>query len=132
MKIINVSGCPYEDNEGEVLNLSVQLDDSESLSKCGTIKIEMMDDSFIEREVKIINPKLAGDYAEVSEKVRKSGWKRFENPVTEITGACMCDIVVMNVPYHEVKTDDEISRREMLKELESHSGEDSIYDNIIN
>lgn len=140
MKIINVSGCPYEDNDGEVLNLSVQLDEGESLSKGSFIKIEMMDDSFIEREVKMINPKLAGDYAEVSEKVRKSGWKRSENPVIEITGACMCDIVVMNVPYHEVKTDDEISRREMLKEHERRfcltpykeilAGGDSIYDNI--
>ncbi|MCM1506429.1 MAG: hypothetical protein NC177_04750 [Ruminococcus flavefaciens] len=108
MKITDVFGCPYEDNEGEVLNLNVKLDEGERLSKGSTIKIEMMDDSFIEREVKMINPKLAGDYAEVSEKVRKLGWKRSENPATEITGACMCDVVVMNVPYHEVKTDNEI------------------------
>lgn len=40
MKIINVSGCPYEDNEGEVANLMVQLDEGEKLSKGGFIKIE--------------------------------------------------------------------------------------------
>lgn len=140
MKIIFVSGCPYEDNEGEVLNLRVELDEGETISKGGFIKIEMMDDTFIEREIRIINPRLAGDYAEVSEKVKKEGWRRSENPTTEITGACVCDVVVTDVPYHEVKTDEEIERRELIKERESrycltpykeiHSGSDSIYDHI--
>lgn len=140
MKITDVFGCPYEDNEGEVANLRVQLDNGESLSKGGLIKIEMMDDTFIEREVKMINPKFAGDYAEVSEKTRQAGWKRSENPITEITGACMCDIVVIDVPHHEVKTDYEIKRREMIQERESrccltpyreiHAGYDSIYDHV--
>lgn len=140
MKIINVFGCPYEDNEGEVANLTVELDEGEKLSKGGFIKIEMMDDTFIEREIRIINPKFAGDFAEVSEKARKAGWKCSKNPVTEITGACVCDVVVMNVPRHEVKTDYEIERRVMMAEVERrycltpykeiHSGSESIYDNV--
>lgn len=65
MKITGVSGCPYEDHEGEVLNLDVDLEEGEVLYEGGTISIETMDDSFLERGIKIINPKWAGDYAVV-------------------------------------------------------------------
>lgn len=140
MKITDIFGCPYEDNEGEVANLRVELEEGEKLLTGGFIKIQMMDDTFIEREVRIINPKFAGDYAEVSEKTRKAGWKRSENPVTEITGACICDIVVMNVPHHDVKTDYEIQRHAMTAEQkrrynltpykEIHCGSESIYDHV--
>ena len=61
MEILYVGECPYEDNKGEVLNLQVRLEEGEILMEGGNIEIEMMDDSVIEREVKIINPKQAGD-----------------------------------------------------------------------
>ena len=142
MEILSVSGCPYEDNEGEVLNLDIRLDEGEFLTKGGNITIEMMDDSFIVREVKIINPQLAGDYAEVSQKARQ--WKPSGKTLSEIKGPCTCEIVVMNVAYHEVKTEEEIRNRkdieEFLQEInemvcispyqELNCGDKSIYDNI--
>lgn len=70
MEILSVRGCPYEDHEGEVLNIQVRLEEGEIITEGGTIQIEMMDDSFIEREVKIINPCRAGDYAAVSERAK--------------------------------------------------------------
>lgn len=138
MKILSVMGCPYEDNEGEVLNLHIKLDESEFLTKGGNIIIEMMDDSFIVREVKLINPKTAGDYAEVSNEAKQ--WKQSGNMISKVKGPCTCQVVVMNVNYHDVKTDEEISTREFLEEAgkmfcitpyeEINSGSESIYDNI--
>ena len=58
MKITSVAGCPYEDHEGEILNINVNLEDGEVLYEGGMIKIEMMDDSVLESEIKIINPKV--------------------------------------------------------------------------
>lgn len=140
MKILSVAGCPYEDNKGEVLNLYVKLDSGEKIAKGDTVRIEMMDDSFLEREIKIINPKFAGDFAEVSEKTKLSGWKRSKTPTISVTGECVCNLVVMNVPYHEVKTDEEINARKMAAERarrfcltpynELKMGEESIYDHI--
>lgn len=140
MKITSVSGCPYEDNEGEVLNLDVELSENEEISLGDMIDIEMMDGSFLKREVKIINPKLAGDYAPVSKKVRESNWSRSKQPVTIIKGACHCSVVVLNVPYHEVKTDAEIKSRALRAERESRYcltpyseiklGKESIFDHL--
>lgn len=140
MKVLSVSGCPYEDHEGEVLNLHVQLEDGEIVTKGSDIKIQMMDDSFIEREVKIINPKKAGDYAEVSEKIKNSGNKPSKRVVNEVKGKCICDLVVLNVKYHEVKTDEEIRIRRFMEELQKMvcitpykeicCGDESIYRNV--
>ena len=41
MKIVSVSGCPYEDHEGGVLNLNVELEAGEMLCEGGNISIEM-------------------------------------------------------------------------------------------
>ena len=142
MKILSVTGSPYEDNEGEVVNLNIRLEEGEVLTQGGNIAIEMMDDSFIDREVKIINPRSAGDYAAVCEAAKQ--WKQSGKTLTEIKGPCDCVIVVMNVECHEVKSDEEIQNRqaieEFLKELnqmvcispykEIRCGEESIYDNI--
>ena len=63
MKIRHAMGCPYEDYENAAMVLEVQLEANETVSVGDEIRIEMMDDSFIEREVKIINPKKAGNSA---------------------------------------------------------------------
>ena len=50
MEILSVGACPYEE---EVLEIHVRFEEGEVLTEGGTIQIEMMDDSFLEREVKI-------------------------------------------------------------------------------
>ena len=143
MEILYVRGCPYEDNEGEVLNLHIRLDEGDVLTEGGNIQIEMMDDSVIEREVKIINPKWAGDYAAVCEEAKE--WKQSGETLKEIKGPGEWDIVVMHVPYHEVKTEEEIRNRaamdEFLEDLNSKvcispfkeldAGEKSIHDFVV-
>lgn len=140
MKINFVTGCPYEDKEGEILNLHVQLEKGESISLGDTIDILMMDDSYLQREVKIINPQKAGDYAIVSQKmagkVQADECRPSKKRQTYVEGDCTCELVVMNVPYHEVKTDENIRAREAFEELqqrmcitpyaELNLGEDSI------
>ena len=136
MEILFVAGCPYEDNEGEVLNLHVRLDEGDVLTEGGNIRIEMMDDSVIEREVKIINPQRAGDYAAVCEKAKQ--WKQSGKTLKEIKGPGECDIVVMHIPYLEVKTEEEIRSRAAVEEInrmvcvspfkELGCGEKSIHD----
>lgn len=138
MKILFVTGSPYEDNKGEVLNLHIRLEEGERLTKGGNITIEMMDDTFLDREVKIINPQSAGDYAAVCEVAKQ--WKQSEKTLTEIKGPCECVIVVTNVKYHEVKTDEEIRTRQAIEKFnqtvcispykEIRCGCESIYDNI--
>lgn len=136
MKITGVGGCPYEDHEGEILNIDVNLDEGEILYEGGTISIEMMDDSFLEREIKIINPKWAGDYGVISEKAKQ--WKQSGKTLRKAKGPGHYSIVVTDVSYHEVKTDEEIAARAFLEEqkkmvcvspfAEIHCGEESILD----
>ena len=138
MKILSVTGSPDEDNKGEVLNLNIRLEEGEILTRGGSIAIEMMDDTFLDREVKIINPQSAGDYAAVCEAAKQ--WKQSGKTLAEIKGPCECKIVVMNVEYHEVKTDEEIRNRQAMEEFnqmvcispykEINCGGESIYDNI--
>ena len=138
MKILYVTESPHEDNKGEVLNLNIRLEEGELLTKGGNITIEMMDGTFLNREVKIINPQCAGDYAEVCGAAKQ--WKRAGKTLTEIKGPCKCEIVVTNVKYHEVKTDEEIRNRQAIEKFnqmvcvspykEIHCGGESIYDNI--
>ena len=138
MEILSVTGSPYEDHEGEVLNLHIRLDEGEVLTEGGTVQIRMMDDSFLEREVKIINPQLAGDYAAVSQEAKQ--WKPSGRTLKEFKGPGTCDIVVTHVPYHEVRTDQEISDRAFLAEMEKMvcvspfkeilCGGESIYDYV--
>lgn len=138
MNIKEVYGSPYEDRDGEVINLEVELDEGEKLSKGGTIEIEMMDGTFVQREIRIINPQYAGDYAEVCDKAKD--WKRSGKTLNEVTGACRCTVVVTDVPYHEIKTQSEIERRKMIKEMgnrycltpykELCAGAESIYNHV--
>lgn len=144
MKIIYVAGSPYEDYEGQVINLTVKLEDEDVISVGDKISIEMMDDSFQEAEVKIINPKLAGDYAWVSNKtadrVKSGEYGMSKKRVMTVNGPCNAEIVVLDVPYHEIKTEDEIRARRMIevrrqkicltpfKELQI--GRESIYDYV--
>ncbi len=90
MEILYVRGCPYEDTEGEVLNLHIRLDEGDVLTEGKNIRIEMMDDSVIKREVKIINPMRAGDYAAVSEKAKQ--WKPSGKTLKEIKGPGEWDV----------------------------------------
>ncbi len=74
------------------MELYVKLDVNETVSLGDIIKIEMMDGSVIEREVKIINPKKAGDYYSVSKEARELNWGRSKKPVLSVTGECQCNI----------------------------------------
>ncbi len=134
MEILSVGACPYE----EVLEIHVRLEEGEVLTEGGTIQIEMMDDSFLEREVKIINPRWIGDYAAVSERAKQR--KQSGETLKEFKGPEVCDVVVMHVPYHEVKNEAEINSRAFLAEMEKmvcispfkeiNGGEESIYDYV--
>lgn len=138
MKIVSVSGCSYEDYEGGVLNLNVELEAGEMLCEGGNISIEMMDGSFLERAIEIINPKRAGDYAVVSNKAKQ--WKRSGGTLKEAKGPGCYVVVVKDVAYHEVKTDEEMARRTFLEEhykkvcvspfREILCGDKSIYDSV--
>ncbi|MBR4514070.1 MAG: hypothetical protein IKO61_04215 [Lachnospiraceae bacterium] len=136
MKIIMVSGCPYEDFEGQILNLDVELGEGEVVSLNSMISIEMMDDSFLQTEVLIINPKRAGDYSVISDKAKEYGMSK--KMISSVKGPCNATLVVKDVPYHEVKTDQEINSRRILEEMnnkvclspfkELNEGDKSIYD----
>ena len=144
LKILSVSGCPYEDYEGQILNLCIEMGEGEELSLNDIISIEMMDDTFLEREVLLINPNLAGDYYTISEKTRKkveSGeYGVSKDPTSRIKGPCIADIAVTDVPYHEVKTDRNIANKKFVEEVEKktclspfrelHFGDKSIHDYV--
>ena len=140
MEIRYATGCPYEDYENGVMNLDVLLENGDTVSVGDVIKIEMMDDSVIEREVKIINPKKAGDYYPVSKEARESNWGRSKKPVLSVTGECGCSLVVLDCNPCDVKTQENIDAKAFFDEknsrfcltpyIELHMGEESIYDHI--
>ncbi|MBR3438492.1 MAG: hypothetical protein IKH13_03195 [Clostridia bacterium] len=142
MKIIHVSGCPYEDYEGQITNLDVELFDGEKIRINDEITIEMMDDTFITRKVHIINPKRAGDFYVISERTRekvKSGEYGCSDETTELlSGPCTGTIIVTDVIDYEIKTDEHIAAKKAMEEMEKmiclspfkelHFGNKSIYD----
>lgn len=144
MEVLSVAGCPYEDYEGQVLELHVRLEDGEVVRIGEKISIEMMDGTFVDAEVKIINPKYAGDFAWVSkkaaDKVESGEYGMSEKRVMSVEGPCIADFAVLDVPYHEVKTDEEINARKMIEEMrkmvclspykELHCGDKSIHDYV--
>lgn len=144
MEILSVAGSPYEDYKGQVLELHVRLGDDEVVRVGEKISVEMMDGSFADREVRIINPKLAGDFALVSKRaasmVEAGEYGMSEKRVMSVKGPCIADLVVLDLPYHEVKTDEEIYARQMIGEMrkmvclspykELHCGDKSIYDHV--
>jgi len=115
MKIVSVYGCPYEDHEGDVLILQVRLEEGERIRVGEAILIEMMDDSFIEREIMVIDPKRAGDFAPVSNEAKK--WIQSGKTKRMSVGPCSCEVVVKDVEYHEVKTEEEVQARALLEEM---------------
>ena len=144
MEILSVSGCPYEDYEGQVLHLHTKLDEGEVVHLGDTISIEMMDDSFMDAEVKLINPKYAGDFSWVTkyaaERVESGEYGMSEQRVMKVEGPCTADLIVLDVPYHEVKTDEAINARKFIEEMskmiclspfkEIEGGDESIYDYV--
>ncbi len=122
MKITSIAGCPYEDYEGQILELHVQIDENETINVGDNISIDMMDDTVLTREVKIINPEIYADFACVSQKVaedinsttKKSKKKR--NPTLSLTGPAHASLVVLDVPYHDVKTDENTAFRSFMEE----------------
>ena len=145
MKITMVASGSYEeDYEGQILHLLVSLSEGETVQVNDVISIEMMDDTFIERPVVLINPKKTGDFYPVSEKIRQmveSGKCRASKKLTKcVKGPCNADLVVIDVPYHDVKTDEAIAARRLMKEMsekiclspykELLSGDESIYDHV--
>ena len=122
MEILSVTGCPYEDYDGQILNLRIQLESGESVHVGETISIEMMDDTFMDAEVKIINPKYAGDFAWVSKKaadrVEAGEYGMSKKRVMHAEGPCIATVVVLDVPYHEVKTEEEINARKAIEEMQ--------------
>lgn len=144
MKIINAYGCPYEDNTDEILELDVRLDKGEIVSLGDTIAIEMMDDTVIYREVKLIDPKYAGDFAPISsrmaEEVRSMGSRTSRKPKKAAMGECTCRLVVLKASCRDVKTDYNVAAKEMVEEWkqrvcitpykEIDSGDESILDHV--
>ncbi len=144
MEILSVAGCPYEDYKGQILELHVKLEDKEIIHVGEEISIEMMDGTFVDTEVKIINPKYAGDFASVSKKaagkVESGEYGMSKKIVMSVQGPCNADLVVLDIPYHEVKTDEEINTRKMIEEMrkmvcltpykELHCGDKSIHDYV--
>ena len=138
MKILSIAGCAYEDYEGQIIELHVELEAGEEVQVGDMISIEMMDGSFTEAEVKLISPKSAGDFAIISKKAAE--FVPSKKLKKSAKGPCVTDIVVMDVPYHEVKTDDEIRARAMYEEQqkrvcltpykELRFGEKSIHDYV--
>lgn len=138
MKITSVAGSPYGDYEDQILILFVKLDEGEVVHVGDMISIEMMDDTFWEREVKIIDPKCISDFGVISEQA--SAYGKSKKTVMKAEGPCDAEFVVLDVPYHEVKTEEEIMAREAMsmwenkicltpyKELDL--GEESIYDHV--
>lgn len=144
MKILSVAGCPYEDYRGQVLHLRTDLEEGEVVNLGDTISIEMMDDSFMDAEVKLINPKYAGDLSWITkyaaEKVMSGEYGMSEQRVMKVEGPCIADLIVLDVPGHEVKTDENIDAREFFDEMskmiclspykEINGGSESIYDHV--
>ncbi len=144
MKILSVAGCPYEDYEGQILELHTELDDGEVINLGDVISIEMMDDSFIDAKVELINPKFAGDFSWISrnaaKKVESGEYSMSKQRTMKVEGPCTASLVVMDVPYHDVKTDEEIFARKFKEERaqmicitpykEIKCGEESIYDYV--
>jgi len=127
-----------------VLNLRVRLEEGEKLCLGESVPIEMMDGSFRNVEIKIINPKYAGDFAWVSQKaaakVKSGEFGMSDERVLKIEGPCSATLVITDVPYHDIKTEEEIESRKLAAEIASrvcltpyrelHSGEESIFDHI--
>ncbi len=140
MEIRHAFGCPYADYKNAVINLEVHLEAKETISVGDVIRIEMLNDSFIEREVKLINPKKAGDYYPVSKKARESNWRRSKKPVLSVTGECNCTLVIQDCRTSDVKTQDNKDTQAFLDEMnrrfcltpykELHMGEERIYDHL--
>ncbi len=127
----------------EVLNLRIRLEENERLAVGDTIVIPMMDGFTLEREIMVLPPKYAGDYAAVSkktaQKVASGEWGTSKEPVLAIDGPePHCDAVVIHVPYHEVRVEENIRVREFVEERrrkacltpfkELRLGSESIYD----
>ena len=141
MELLDVAGCPYEDYNGQILNIRYRLAANETVRLGDILTVELMDGSLIEREIKIINPKYAGDYSYVSYKMKEkviSGEYGTSKIASVVTGPCIATFVVTDVAYHEVKTEQEIEARkamEMQEKMvcispfkETHCGDHSIYD----
>lgn len=140
MEILYAYGCPYEDYDNAVMTLSVRLEANENVSVGDTIKIKKIDDLIIEREVKIINPKKAGDFFPVSKKARESNWSRSKNLMQTVSGECVCELIVLDCKPSDVKTKENIAAHKTFEERqhrfcitpykELNLGEESIYDYI--
>lgn len=118
MELLNVTGCPYEDYDGQILNINYRLAENETAHLGDILTIELMDGSMIEREIKIINPKYADDYSCVSNKMKEKvtpGYYKTYKIDSVVNGPCIATFVVTDVTYHEVKTKEEIEAREAME-----------------
>ncbi len=122
MKIKSCIRCPYErDYMKQIINMSVELEEGETISVNGMISIEMMNGSFLETKVKLINPGNIDDYKWIDLTKHERAWmhkyeKNF-NPTETAEGPCEAEIVIKGVPYHDIRTDAEIAGRKLMKEM---------------
>lgn len=141
MELLDVAGCPYEDYSGQILEIRYRLTETETVWLGDYLTIELMDGSVIKKEIKIINPKYAGDFSYISQKAKAkvdAGEYGMSEKVLSIKGPGIATFVVTDVAYHDVKTDHEIAVREAMEMhrkmvcispfKETHCGEQSIYD----
>ena len=71
MVVLSVARCPYKDYNNQIIHLNIKLDEGEKICLNEIILIEMMDGTFLEREVRLINPKYEGDYHVISNMAKK-------------------------------------------------------------
>ena len=122
MVVLSVARCPYKDYNNQIIHLNIKLDEGEKICLNEIILIEMMDGTFLEREVRLINPKYEGDYHVISnmakKKVEEREYGMSEKITEEVTGPSTADIIVTDIPPHEVKNDAEIAARKAIERME--------------
>lgn len=120
MKIKDVFGCPYEDVPGSVTGLRIMLDEDETIGLGDKISIPMMDGTCLSREVRLIDPRRAGDFGIFSKQIQAEvdaglcGVSRHRT--SKVSGECSCSVYVMDVPCNEVETDRNIAARQIQEE----------------
>lgn len=120
MEILDIAGSAYEDYDDQMLMLFVKLDAGEAVSIGDDISIPMIDGPALTRQVMLINPRRAGDYAPISKlaasKVASGEWGTSKKPVTHLDGPLSsCEVVVLDVPYHEVLTEENLAARRFFE-----------------
>lgn len=106
MRFIEACGSAYGEN---IVVLEIELDDGEVLHKGDMIDIPLHNGTIMRREVKLINPELVGDFAEISELAAE--WlsvgecSKSDVEQQSMTGACNGEVIVLDIDTWDIKTE---------------------------